>query len=283
MRAIWAGSISFGLVNIPVSLMGAEEPKELTFSLMDSRDHAKIKYQRINADTGKEVPWSDIVKYYEFPDGTFVTVTDEDFEKADPKAAKAVDIEAFIEASELSPMQLEKPYYIVPAKGGEKAFVLLRDAMLKTGRIGIGKVTIRTRQSLCAIMPCAEGLVLILLRYDAELRGMEALNLPQNVKTTDKEMELAVSLINTLAVEWKPEDYKDEYADALMARIEAKAKAKGQELPVEPSTEREPTKVIDLMALLKESVETRKAGKSKAGIVQKTEQASVDKAKEKTS
>ncbi|NLC83683.1 MAG: Ku protein [Ruminococcaceae bacterium] len=283
MRAIWIGNISFGLVNIPVSLMGAEEPKELTFSLMDSRDHAKIKYQRINANTGKEVPWSDIVKYYEFPDGSYVTVTDEDFEKADPKAAKAADIEAFIEADELSPMQLEKPYYIVPTKGGEKAFVLLRDAMLKTGRIGIGKVTIRTRQSLCAIMPCDEGLVLILLRYDAALRGMEALNLPKNVKTTAKEMELAVSLINTLAVEWKPEDYKDEYADALMARIEAKAKAKGKELPDEPSAELQPTKVIDLMALLRESVETRKAGKSDTDTAREAKQASADKAKKKTS
>jgi DNA end-binding protein Ku len=259
MRPIWKGSISFGLVNIPVDLMGAEEPKELSFSLMDSKDHAKIKYRRINADTGEEVPWKDIVKYYEFPDGSYVTVTDEDFEKADPKAAKTIEIESFIAADDLSPLYMEKPYYLVPGRGGEKAYVLLRDAMLKTDKIGIGRVTIRTRQSLCAIMACSEGLALILLRYAAELRGMEDLSLPADVRTTKKELELAVSLIDNLSEDWQPEKFKDEYEDALMARIEAKAKAGDQDLPEEEITEPQPAKVIDLVALLKKSVKTKRS------------------------
>lgn len=258
MKAIWKGSISFGLVNIPVSLMAAEEPNELSFSLMDANDHAKIKYQRINANTGEEVAWADIVKYYEFPDGSYVIVTDEDFEKADPKAAKAVEIEAFINADDLSPMFLEKPYYLVPNKGGEKAYVLLRDAMLKTGQIAIGRLSIRTKQSLCAIIPCDEGLALILLRFASELRGMEDLKLPKNVKTSEKELELAVELINQLAVAWEPGKYKDKYSEALMARLRAKKEAAGKALADEEAIEEpQPSKVIDLMALLQQSVESK--------------------------
>lgn len=273
MKPIWNGAISFGLVNIAVSLMSAEEPKELSFNLMDARDHAKIRYRRVNEDTGKEVAWEDIVKAYEFSDGSYVVVTDEDFEKADPKAAKTVDIEAFIDADELNLMYLEKPYYIQPNKGAEKAFVLIRDAMRKTDRIGIGKVTIRTRQSLCAIMPCGDGLVLILLRFADELRGMDELRLPEGIRTTAKELALAVSLIDNLKVTWNPDDYKDDYAAALMARIEAKAKAKGKALPDEPSTAAPAsTKVVDLMALLKKSVEskTRRTKKPAAKTKRKT-------------
>lgn len=259
MRAIWTGSISFGLVSIPVSLVGAEESNKLSFSLMDSRDQAKIKYKRINADSGKEVPWDDIVKYYEFDDGTIVTVTDEDYEKADPKAAKAVDIESFIDEDELSPIYLEKPYYIQPRKGGEKAYALLHDAMVKTGQVGIGRVTIRTRQSLCAIMPCAEGLVLLMLRFADELRDIEIIDLPEDVKTSKKELDLAVSLINNLSTKWDPEEYEDTYAEAMMARLEAKKKAKGKELPdTDEDSDTEPSNVVDLMDLLRQSVDAKK-------------------------
>lgn len=281
MRPIWTGTISFGLVNIPVSLIGAEETKELSFSLMDSKDHAKIRYQRINADTGKEVAWDQIVKYYEFPDGSYVTVTDEDFAKADPKSSKAVEIEAFIDATELSPLYMEKPYFIKPNKGGDKAYALLRAAMAETGQVGIGKVTIRTRQSLCAIMPQEEGLVLLMLRFASELRSIEALNLPDTVKKariTKKELDLAVSLIKNLSVAWNPEDYKDEYSEALMARIEAKSRAKGKPLPDEPEVDRKPSKVVDLMALLKQSVEAKNAA-----TVQSKAKTSERRPKKKTS
>lgn len=264
MKAIWSGTISFGLVNIPVSLMGAEESDQLSFKLMDSRDHGKIKYQRINVETGEEVPWNEIVKYYEFEDGSYVTVTDEDFEKADPKAAKSVEMESFIDLEKLNPMFIEKPYFIVPKKGGEKAYILLRDAMNKTGHIGIGRVTIRTRQSLCAIMPHEEGLILIMLRFADELRDTGQLKLPEKMKTSQKELDLAVTLIESLKAEWDPDNYKDTYAEALMKRINAKAKSKDGHLAEDsPPQEESSSKVVDLMDLLKQSVESKakKTGK----------------------
>lgn len=267
MRPIWKGAISFGLVNIPINLMSAEEPSELKFSMMDSKDHAKIKYLRVNADTGKEVDWDDIVKAYEFPDGSFVIVTDEDFQKADLKASKTFEIEQFITAEELNPMFLEKPYYAAPVKGGEKPYLLLRDAMKESGKIGIGRVTIRTKQSMGALIPVDEALVLILLRYAEEVRSEDGLNVPADVKISPKEMELALTLIDGLTKAWDPAEFKDEYSGALLARIEAKAKLKGKELPDDKETEEAvtPSNVVDIMELLKRSVEAKGKKSSKAG------------------
>ena len=259
MRPIWKGAISFGLVNIPVQLMSAEESPALKFNMIDERDHASIKYQRVNAETGKEVPWENIVKAYEFTDGSYVVVTDEDFEKADPKASKTIEIEQFIEAAELNPMYLEKPYYVTPVKGGEKPYILLRDAMKESGRVAIGRVTIRTKQSMAAILPVGEALVLNLLRYADELRGTGELALPESAKISDKEMDLALSLIDGLTAKWDPEQFTDTYTDALLARIEAKAKLKGKELPDEEPevTTASPAKVVDIMDLLKQSIEAK--------------------------
>lgn len=263
MKPIWKGAISFGLVNIPVQLLSAEERTELNFNMIDQRDHARIKYQRINAETGKEVPWENIVKMYEFEDGSYVVVTDEDFEKADPKASKTIEIEQFIEAKELNPMYLEKPYYVAPVKGGEKPYSLLRDAMKESGKVAIGRVTIRTKQSMGAILPVGDALVLNLLRYSDEIRTTETLNLPESEKITDKEMDLAISLIDGLTASWNPEEFQDEYTSALMKRIEAKAKLKGKDLPEEPEEEEvTPSKVVDIMDLLKKSIETKSRKRS---------------------
>ena len=281
MRPVWKGAISFGLVNIPINLMSAEDPAELKFSMMDSKDHAKIKYQRINADTGKEVAWEDIVKAYEFPDGSYVIVTDEDFEKADPKASKTFEIEEFVAAKELNPMYLEKPYYVAPVKGGEKPYVLLRDAMVQSGKVAIGRVTIRTKQSIGALLPVDEALVLILLRYAEELRGVEGLNLPEDAKISDKEMELALSLIDGLTKKWDPDEFRNEYADALKNRIEAKAKLKGKELPdEEEETEVTPSNVVDIMDLLRKSVESKGKTDSKGKSTAKEKSAASEKAEE---
>lgn len=265
MRPIWKGAISFGLVNIPVQLMSAEESPALKFNMLDQRDHASIKYQRVNAETGQEVPWENIVKAYEFADGSYVVVTDEDFKKADPKASKTLDIEQFIDSAELNPMYLEKPYYVTPIKGGEKPYILLRDAMKESGRVAIGRVTIRTRQSMGAILPVGDALVLILLRYADELRGTSELALPESAKVSDKEMDLALSLIEGLTAKWDPDQFTDTYTDALLARIEAKAKLKGRELPDEEpeDTGEPPGKVVDIMELLKQSIETK--GKKSPG------------------
>lgn len=265
MRPIWKGALSFGLVNIPVELMSAEDSNELSFNLLDSKDNARIKYQRINAETGKEVPWEDIVKSYEFSDGSFVIVTDEDFEKADPKAAKTVDIEEFIVRDELSPIYLEKPYFVVPINGGEKPYVLLRDALIDSDKIGIGRVTIRTKQSLCAIIPENNGLILNLLRYPEELRDMEKLNLPESVKSTKKELDLAIKLVDDLTVKWDPDAHEDTYNAALLKRIEAKAKHEIKDEDEDTSEKSEAKdNVIDLMELLKRSIEEKTGSPKKA-------------------
>lgn len=263
MRSIWKGAISFGLVNIPVSLYSVEENNDLKFSLIDSRDENKIKYKRVNEITGEEVPWDQIVKAYEFENGDYVVMNDEDFEKADVAATKTVDIETFISEDELPLIYLEKPYYMAPTKGGEKPFVLLRESLEKSGKIAIARVVIRTKESLAAIYTREDALVLNLIRFHDDIRSMEELNVPKSVKISEKELELAESLIEGMTAEWKPEEYKDKYREAVMKRIEAKAKKKGKDMDEdEPDAEAPATgKVVDIMDLLKKSVEARKPQK----------------------
>jgi len=261
MRSIWKGAISFGLVNIPVSLYSAEESNDLKFSLIDKRDESKIRYQRINETTGEEVSYDNIVKAYEFEDGDYVIMTDEDFEKADVEATKTVDIETFIMRDELNFMYLEKPYFIAPTKGGEKPYVLLRKAMEKTGKIAIARVVIRTKAYLAAIYSSDNILVLNLIRFHDELRSSEELEIPESVKLSKKEMDLAESLIDGMTSTWKPEEYEDEYKDSVMKRIEAKSKKKGKTEAPEEVEEKDSGsgKVVDIMDLLKKSVEAKKS------------------------
>lgn len=256
MRAVWNGSISFGLVNIPVDLVSAEQRNDLKFNMVDSRDHSRIRYERVNEDTGEEVPWNQIVKAYEFQEDNYVIITDDDFEKADPKATKTIDIETFISRDELELKYLEKPYYVQPRKGGEKAYVLLKDALEKTGKIAIARVVIRTKSYLGAIYPSEDMIILNLIRFAQELKSIEDLKIPKNIKISDREMDLAVNLIEDMTEEWKPDNYKDEYRASLMEMI--KAKAKGQGIKEEVIDEEEASNVIDIMDLLKKSVESNK-------------------------
>jgi len=261
MRSIWNGAISFGLVNIPVSLYSAEQSNDLKFSLIDKRDESKIRYQRINETTGEEVSYDNIVKAYEFDDGDYVIMTDEDFEKADVEATKTVDIETFIMRDELNFMYLEKPYFIAPKKGGEKPYVLLREAMEKTGKIAIARVVIRTKAYLATIYSSDNILVLNLIRFHDELRSAEELKIPESVKLSGRELDLAESLIEGMTATWNPEDYEDEYKDAVMKRIEAKSKRKGKIEETEEVEEKDSGsgKVVDIMDLLKKSVEAKKS------------------------
>lgn len=259
MKSIWNGAISFGLVNIPVGLYSVEESKELKFSLVDSRDEHKIKYQRINEVTGEEVPWVNIAKAYEFDDGNYTVMTDEDFVKADVSATKALNIETFIKKEELSLIYLEKPYYIVPEKGGEKPYVLLREAMKKAGKIAVARVVLRTKAYLAAVYALGDALVLNLIRFHDEIRGVEELNIPHTANITVKEMALAERLIDGMTDEWKPEEYKDVYRDAVMKRIEAKSKKTLVEVDEKDiHAEMHSEKVISIMDLLKRSVEAKK-------------------------
>jgi DNA end-binding protein Ku len=210
MRSIWNGAIAFGLVNIPVSLFAAETNNDLKFIYRDAQDENRIRYKRINEITGEEVPWAQIVRSYEFPDGDYVIMTEDDFAKADPAAVKTVDIETFIRKDELSLMYLEKPYYLEPAKGAEKPYVLLRDALAEANKIAVARVVLRSREHLAVIYPKDDALVLNLIRFYDDVRTADDLQIPHEAKVSAKEMELALSLIDGMTAAWQPEEYKDE-------------------------------------------------------------------------
>jgi len=269
-RGLWKGAISFGLVNVPVELYSAQKRSaELDLTMLDKRDMAPVGYQRVNKASGKEVPWEDVVKGYEYEDDKYVVLSEEDFRRANPEASKTVDIVAFVEVRDIAPIYFETPYYLGPGKRGEKAYALLRDAMAKSGKAGIASVVIRTRQYLAALIPQGEALVLNTLRYHKELRTAEELEIPEKLKgakVSSKEIDMALRLIEDMADEWRPEKYHDTYREDLLKRVEEKVKAGQTEEITEPEKEEKAPKgaqVIDLMSLLKKSVEGgRKAEKA---------------------
>jgi DNA end-binding protein Ku len=261
-RGLWKGAISFGLVNVPVELYSAQKRSEaISLSMLDKRDMAPVGYKRVNKATGKEVPWEDVVKGYEYEDDKYVVLSEEDFRRANPEASKTVDIVAFVDVRDIAPLYFETPYYLAPGKRGEKAYALLRDAMAKAGKAGIATVVIRTKQYLAAVVAQKDALVLNTLRYYKELKTADDLEIADKLKghkPTSKELDMALTLIDDMADEWKPEKYHDTYHEDLLKRIEEKVKAGETEEVTEPEKEeREPKRaeVVDLMALLKKSVE----------------------------
>ncbi|HEX6158108.1 MAG TPA: Ku protein [Burkholderiales bacterium] len=257
-RSLWKGAISFGLVNVPVELHSAKKrAAELDMTMLDKRDLAPVGYKRVNKSTGKEVAWGDVVKGYEYKDDKYVVLSDEDFRRANPEAAKTVDILAFVELAEIQPQYFDTPYYLKPEKRGEKAYALLRDTLQKAGKAGIASVVIRTKQYLAALVAQDELLVLNTLRYAAELKDPAELEIPK-AKVTAKELDMALRLVEDMADNWHPDKYKDTYKDDLLKRIKEKVKAGETEALTEP--EKAPRKeksadVIDLMSLLKKSVQ----------------------------
>jgi DNA end-binding protein Ku len=257
-------------VNVPVELYSAQKRSaELDLTMLDKRDLAPVGYQRVNKASGREVPWEDVVKGYEYEDDKYVVLSEEDFRRANPEASKTVDIVAFVEVRDIAPIYFETPYYLGPGKRGEKAYALLRDAMAKSGKAGIASVVIRTRQYLAALIPQGEALVLNTLRYHKELRTAEELEIPEKLKgakVSSKEIDMALRLIEDMADEWRPEKYHDTYREDLLKRVEEKVKAGQTEEITEPEKEDKAPKgaqVIDLMSLLKKSVEGgRKAEKA---------------------
>lgn len=263
-RGLWKGAISFGLVNVPVELYSAEKKSsELDLTMLDKRDLAPVGYKRYNKSTGEEVPWAEIVKGYEYDDDKYVVLSDEDFRRANVEAAKTVDIQAFVDLTDIPPHFFETPYFLAPGKRGEKAYALLRDALKKSGKAGIATVVIRTRQYLAAVIPQDEALLMDTLRYADELKGVEELGIPNGAlhhKASPKELDMALRLIDDMAEKWRPEKFKDSYRDDLMARIKEKIKKGQTEEITEPDKgekERSSAEVIDLMALLKKSVEKK--------------------------
>jgi len=254
-RAIWKGSISFGLVNIPIALYPATRREELKFRLLREGDLSPVNYKRVAEKDGKEVPWDQIVKGYEYEKGKYVVLKDEDFQRVDLEATQMVDIKDFVDQEEIDPMFFYKPYYLEPQKGGDKAYALLRDALKDTNKVGVAKVVIKTRQYLAGVKPEDGALVLELMHFADELADPEKLHVPKKTEVGKREMTMAKSLIDSMSAKWNPEKYKDDYREALMEVIEEKVEAGGKEIEEKPRKAPKPTKVIDLVSVLQKSLE----------------------------
>lgn len=271
-RPIWTGTLSFGLLNVPVSLMAGQRSVDLHFRMLDSRSNTPIRYERVNAETGDEVPWKDIVKAFEYKKGNYVVLDPDDIKAAAAEGREAVEVEAFVDAASIGPEYFEKPYVLVPGKKAEKGYVLLRETLRRTGKIGIARVVIRTREYLCAVVPRGKALMLVLLRYPQELVDVEEYRLPDKAtadyRIAPKEMAMAEQLIESMSGEWTPGDYRDEFRDRLRKVIDKRLKSKGVATVEESADEAPPenasTNVVDFMALLKKSLDTNKRTPAKS-------------------
>ena len=255
MRAIWKGSISFGLVNIPIALYPATRREDLTFRLLRATDLSPVNYKRVAEADGKEVPWDEIVKGYEYEKGKYVVLKDEDFQRVDLEATQTIDIQDFVDQDEIDPIFFYKPYYLEPQKGGDKAYVLLRDALEESKKVGIAKVVIKTRQYLAGVKAEDSVLVLELMHFAEELADSDKLHVPRKIEPGKREINMAKALIDSMSSRWNPEKYHDDYRDALMEVIEEKVEAGGKEIEEKPKKAPKPTKVIDLVSVLQQSLE----------------------------
>lgn len=263
-RAIWSGSISFGLVNVPVKLYSAVKQKDVHFNQLEEKTGAHIKYKRVSEKTGKEVEYDDIVKGYEVAKGKYVTVSSEELESVAPEKTKTVDIEDFVDITEIDPIYYEKTYFLAPdGEGASKAYGLLLKAMEEQGRVAIGRFVMRTKEYLCAIRPY-DGILALETMYfpDEVVAKKDVPGVPERrSKVGDKELKIATSLIESLTTEFKPSAYKDTYRAALLKMIDKKAEGEEIVLPEEPEGEK--AQVVDLLAALEASVEAAKKAKKK--------------------
>lgn len=262
-RTIWKGAISFGLVHVPIVVHAATRPQRLDFDWIDRRDDAPIGYQRINKRTGKPVASEDIVKGYEYEKGEYVYMNDEDFKRANVAATQTVEIQGFVDAAEVPIYYYDTPYYLAPDRRGEKGYVLLREVLRQAGRLGLARVVLHTRQYLCALLPQGDALMLITLRYAGEILSADDLDLPagKTAAPAARERDMALRLVEEMTGPWDPQAYRDDYREDLLAAIEKKIKAGRTHVLAEAEdgakAPRESAKVIDLMSLLKQSIEQR--------------------------
>jgi DNA end-binding protein Ku len=265
MASIWKGSISFGLVSIPVGLHPATKREELSFRLLRSGDLSPVNYKRVAEVDGKEVPWEQIVKGYEYEKGKFVVLKDEDFKRVDIEATQTIDIMDFVDLEDVNPIFFSKPYFLEPQKGGSGAYALLRDVLAKTNKAGIAKVVIRTRQHLAAVKANGEALVLELMHFADELVDQKKLKIAPGKPPAARELQMATALVENMTVEWNPERYTDDYSSALLKLIERKIESGGKDLPAAPKAAKRTGKVIDLVSVLQESLnKTAQGGKASA-------------------
>ena len=253
MRSLWTGAVGFGLVNIPVKLYSAVQTSDLDLDMLDKKDHSNIKFQRINEKTGKEVAFSNIVKGYKY-DGNYVVLNDEDFKKASPEKSKMIEIMEFVDEPDVDTMFYETPYYLEPQKSGEKAYVLLRDALKKSKKTGLASFVLRTKESLALIKTSGNTLILQKIRYEQEIRDSSDLNIP-DTESKAAELKMATTLIDQLSGKFDISKYKDTYSEQLMKVIEAKAKGKKIATPTMKVVH---SRSKDLMEQLKASLETKR-------------------------
>jgi DNA end-binding protein Ku len=257
-RALWKGSLSFGLVNIPVELHTAVRDHRPHFRMLHAKDKSPVRFERVCIRDGRPVAWEDLVKGYEYAKGRFVVLTKDDFKAAAVEKTKRVDILDFVEAQEIDDRYFETPYYLVPSQGGDQSYALLREAMRESGRVGIARFILRDAQHLAAVEVIEDALVLSVMRFADELVDVDQFRFPAAKTLRKPELDMAKMLVNSLAAEWKPEKYADQYRENLMRII--KGKIKGREVELEPIEERRPAEVVDLMERLRQSLEASGGG-----------------------
>lgn len=255
MRPLWKGSISFGLVNIPVGLYPAIKSSEkIDFDMLRDSDMSRIRYRRVAEADGQEVPFEHIVKGYEYEKGSYVVVTRDDFQRVQIQSTQVIDIKEFVDSADIDPRYYAEPYFLAPEKGGDKAYILLRETLQQSKKVGIAKVVIRPpREHLAAIKPLGNLLTMELLHWAEELRDSDEIKIP-SPDIGDKELTMAKSLVETMAGEWDPSKYRDEYREALLQVIEQKIQAHGKLPPLAQSRAQGPSKVVDLVSVLRESL-----------------------------
>ncbi|WP_252582778.1 non-homologous end joining protein Ku [Legionella lytica] len=262
-KSLWKGEISFGLVSIPVSLVSVEENNDLKFHLLDSKTNSRVRYQRVNEDTGKEVPWENIVKGWEYEKGSYIIVDENILQKASPDLFKSIDIDEFVDLKNIDNLYYSKPYYLQPESKNKKAYVLLREALKNTNKVGVAKVIIRTKESLSLIIPHEHALLLYLIHFSDEIREEEEVNVPREELTTykvsDKEIKMAEALIKDMATSWNPEKYHNEYRETMQKWLDKEtAKLKKSGTKSSKAATQSKDSVVDFIALLKESMGKKK-------------------------
>jgi DNA end-binding protein Ku len=260
MKTMWKGAISFGLVSIPVRVFPATEEKTLRFNQLHDKDHGRIRYKRVCSKDGEEVAFDNIVRGYEYEKDRYVIITDEDLDAVPVESSRAIDIAQFVDVAEIDPILFKKSYYLAPEETGVKAYHLLREALGENGKVGIAKVSFRDKEHLAAIRLREDVLVLETMFWPDEIRKPAFEELDKEVKIRPQEVQMARSLIDNLSDDWKPEEFSDEYREALLQIVEKKVA--GEEIEVVEAAE--PTKVADLMEALKASVEATKKEKEPA-------------------
>ncbi|MFZ6657190.1 Ku protein [Undibacterium sp. TJN19] len=287
-HAIWKGAISFGLVHIPVELFSAVTDNALDLTMLDKRDFSPIGFRRYNKASGKEVKWEDIVKGYEYKPDEYVVLSDEDLKQANVKATQTIDIQSFVDASEVPLTFYEQPYFLVPDRGGDKVYALLRETLRKADKVAIAEVVIRTKQHLCALLTIDDAIVLNTLRYSDEIRDTGELKLPaKSTKTagiSDKEIAMAMSLVDGMTEAWNPSQYHDTYREDILALVKKKVKARQTKTITMPKAETEEkprsAQVYDLVGLLQQSLGKKPAAKATKTTAKSSSKTTADKSGE---